>query len=51
MELNSCPKCNSRLWSVERYSTPKKLVYLIYSDCQHTKIKEWVYQNPIQMKK
>ena len=51
MELNSCPKCDSRLWGVERYSAPKKLFYLICSDCQHTEVKEWVYQNPIQMKK
>jgi hypothetical protein len=46
MELNTCPNCNSRLWGVERYSAPKKLFYLICSDCQHTEIKEWVYQNP-----
>ena len=44
-----CPKCDSRLWGVERYSAPKKLFYLIFSDCQYSEIKEWVYQhNPIQ---
>ncbi|HJT83980.1 MAG TPA: hypothetical protein VJ697_05815 [Nitrososphaeraceae archaeon] len=52
MELNTCPKCNSRLWGVERYSAPKKLFYLICSDCQYSEIKEWVYhQNPIEIKK
>ena len=51
MKINHCPKCDSRLWGVERYSAPKKLFYLICSDCQHTEVKEWVYQNPIQMKK
>jgi hypothetical protein len=52
MKINHCPKCDSRLWGVERYSAPKKLFYLICSDCQYTEIKEWVYQqNPIQIKK
>jgi hypothetical protein len=48
MEINTCPKCNSRLWGVERYSAPKKLFYLICSDCQYSEVKEWVYQNPNQ---
>ena len=48
MEINSCPKCNSRLWGVERYSASKKLFYLNCSDCQYTEIKEWVYLNANQ---
>lgn len=40
MKINHCPKCDSRLWGVESYSAPKKLFYLICSDCQYAEIKD-----------
>ncbi|MGE0243612.1 MAG: hypothetical protein AB7P56_06760 [Nitrososphaeraceae archaeon] len=43
MKINYCPKCNSRLWGVVRYSAPKKLFYLTCDDCTYSEIKEWVY--------
>ena len=46
MQLTYCPSCNSRLWSVKKYSAPKKLFTISCDDCKYIEIKQWVYFNP-----
>jgi len=50
MEINVCPKCNSRLWGVERYSAPKKLIirFVVIVNIQKLKIGFIIIQSKIK---